>query len=154
MSCFKAWNVPLDIPKNHPKPSQKNNSLGGMPPDPLGLWPHFGASSVEPRLYADSNTRCWVKIFILPDYNLFQSQKHCPGFFVLHIIIENTAHFRPLNSLEHCIHTNSMVNIRSDWDSNPVPLSFESLPDRVSPCWLTQIVKIYRRPKSILALKE
>ena len=42
------------------------------------------------------------------------------------------AHSRPLNSLEHCIFTTSMTNIRSDRDSNPVPLSFDPKPVRMS----------------------
>ena len=43
-----------------------------------------------------------------------------------------TAHSRPLNSLGHCTCTTSMTNIRPDRDSNPVPLCFESQPDRMS----------------------
>ena len=48
------------------------------------------------------------------------------------VLYSVTAHSRPLNSLEHCICTTSMTNIRPDRDSIPVPLCFESQPDRMS----------------------
>ena len=41
-------------------------------------------------------------------------------------------HARRLNSLEHCISTTSMTNIRPYRDSNWVSLSFEPLPDWMS----------------------
>ena len=45
------------------------------------------------------------------------------GFFIVRSTIDDTAHSRPLISLEHCICTTSMTNIRPGRDSNPVPLS-------------------------------
>ena len=46
----------------------------------------------------------------------------CQGFFKVHSSIDSTAHFLPLNSLEHWICATTMTNIRSDQDSNPVHL--------------------------------
>ena len=43
------------------------------------------------------------------------------GFFIVHSTIGSTLHFRPLNSLYHCINTTTMTNIRPDRDSNMVP---------------------------------
>ena len=43
------------------------------------------------------------------------------GFFIVHSTIGRTVHSRPLNSLEHCICTTTMTNIRPDRDSNLVP---------------------------------
>ena len=54
------------------------------------------------------------------------------GLFIVHNTIDNTAHSRPLNSLEHCIGTTSMTNIRSGRVSYPVPLSSEPQLDRMS----------------------
>ena len=42
--------------------------------------------------------------------------------FIVHGTIDSTIHFRSLNSLEHCICTAWMTNIRPGLDSNPVPL--------------------------------
>ena len=53
-------------------------------------------------------------------------------FFIVHSTIDNTAHSRPLNSLEHCIRTTSMAHITLGRDSKPVPLSFEPQLDRMS----------------------
>ena len=39
----------------------------------------------------------------------------------LYSTIDSTTHARPLNSLEHCICTTSMTNIRPGRDLNPVP---------------------------------
>ena len=44
----------------------------------------------------------------------------------LHNAIDITAHSRTLNSLEHCICKTSMINSRSDQDSNPVFLKFRA----------------------------
>ena len=44
------------------------------------------------------------------------------GFFIVHSTIGSTVHTMPLNSLEHCIRTTTMTNIRPDRDSNLVPL--------------------------------
>ena len=43
------------------------------------------------------------------------------GFFIVHSIIGSTIHPIPLNSLEQCICTAPMTNIRPDRDSNLVP---------------------------------
>ena len=43
------------------------------------------------------------------------------GFFLVHSTIDSTVHSMPLNSLEHCICTTTMTNIRPDRDSNLVP---------------------------------
>ena len=42
------------------------------------------------------------------------------GFFIVHSTIGSTVHSMPLNSLEHCIWTITMTNIRPDRDSNLV----------------------------------
>ena len=42
------------------------------------------------------------------------------GLFIVHITICNTLHSMPLNSLEHCICTTTMTNIRPDRDLNQV----------------------------------
>ena len=47
-------------------------------------------------------------------------------------MIYHTALYRLLNSLEHCIYTTLMTNIRPGRDSNQVPLSFEPQPDQMS----------------------
>ena len=54
------------------------------------------------------------------------------GFFMVHRPIDSTAHSRPLNSLDHCICTTPMTNIRTSRDSNPVPLNSKLQPDRMS----------------------
>ena len=61
------------------------------------------------------------------DYVLLLSNK----FFIVHSAIDITAHTMPLNSLEHCIGTTSMTNIRPDQDLNPAALSFEPQQDRM-----------------------
>ena len=69
------------------------------------------------------------------------SRNYCPtliewlqGFFKVHSTINTTSHShsRPLSSLEHCICTTLMSNIRPGRDSNPVHLSFKPQPDRMS----------------------
>ena len=50
----------------------------------------------------------------------------------MHSTIDSTAHSRPSNSLEHCICTTPMTNIRPGRDSNPVLLSFKPQPNRMS----------------------
>ena len=42
------------------------------------------------------------------------------GIFIVHSTIGRTVHYMPLNSLEHCICTTTMTNIRPDRDSNLV----------------------------------
>ena len=60
-------------------------------------------------------------------------------FFILQSTIDSTAHSRPLNSLEHCICTTLMTNMRHGRNSNPVHLSFEE-PDRKNHWgWLNKI---------------
>ena len=54
------------------------------------------------------------------------------GFIIVHTSINSTAHSWPLNSLQHCVCTTSMKSIWPDRDSNPVHLSFEPQPDRMS----------------------
>ena len=49
----------------------------------------------------------------------------------MHSAIDITVHSMHLNSLEHCIGTTSMTNIRPDQDLNPVALSFELQRDRM-----------------------
>ena len=44
----------------------------------------------------------------------------------------STVHYRPLNSLEHCICTVTMTNIRPDRDSNPVLQGFKPQSIRMS----------------------
>ena len=48
----------------------------------------------------------------------------------MHSAIDITAHYRLLNSLEYCICTTSMTNLRSEKD-NPVSLSLEPQQDRM-----------------------
>ena len=78
MSCFKAWNVPLDINRRHLKPSLKKIT-GGMPSDPPELRSLSAGVRRKPRLRAESNTRFGVRIFILPDSNFF-SETETLGF--------------------------------------------------------------------------
>ena len=47
------------------------------------------------------------------------------GFFMVHSTIGRTVHSIPLNSLEHCICTTTMTNIRPDRDSNLVPQRYK-----------------------------
>ena len=53
-------------------------------------------------------------------------------FLIVHSTIDSTAHSRPLNSLEHCIYTTPMTNIRPGRGSNQVLLSFKPQPNRIS----------------------
>ena len=52
-----------------------------------------------------------------------------PVFFIVHGTIDSKAHSRTLHSLEHCISTTQMTNIRPGRDSITVPLRFELQPD-------------------------
>ena len=54
------------------------------------------------------------------------------GFFIVHSIIGSTVHSMPLNSLEHCICTITMTNIRPDRDSNLVPPGYKPQSIRMS----------------------
>ena len=54
------------------------------------------------------------------------------GLFIVHSTIDKIAHSRHFNSLEHCVCTTSMTNIRPGLDSNPVVLSFKPQPDQMS----------------------
>ena len=65
------------------------------------------------------------------DYALPLSNNCLHRFFIVHSAIDITAHSIPFNSLEHCICTTSMTNIRPDQDLNPVALSFEPKQDRM-----------------------
>ena len=47
------------------------------------------------------------------------------GFFIVHSTKYSTVHCIPLNSLEHCICTTTMTNIRPDRDSNLVPPGYK-----------------------------
>ena len=49
---------------------------------------------------------------------------------MVHSTIDTTA-YTPLNSLDHCIYTTSMTNIRPGRDSNPLPKGFEPQSDRM-----------------------
>ena len=53
-------------------------------------------------------------------------------FFIVHSTKDSTTHSRPLNNVDHCICWTSVKIMRPDWDSNPVPLSFEPQSDRMS----------------------
>ena len=53
------------------------------------------------------------------------------GFIIMRITIHNIVPSRPLNSLEHCLCSTSMTNIRTGRDSKPVPLSFKPQLDRI-----------------------
>ena len=55
--------------------------------------------------------------------------------------IDFTAHSMPLNSLEHCIGTTSMTNIRPDEDLNPVEfraIAGSNVPSKVETASLFQ----------------
>ena len=54
------------------------------------------------------------------DYALYSYVEWLQGFFIAHSAIGSTVHSRPLNSVEHCICTTTMTNIRPDRDSNLV----------------------------------
>ena len=54
------------------------------------------------------------------------------GFYKVHSIIGSTVHYRPLNSLEHCICTTTMPNIRPDQDANLVPPGYKPQSIRMS----------------------
>ena len=54
------------------------------------------------------------------------------GLFIVHSSIGSTVHSRPLNSLEHCICTTTMTNIRSVRDSNLVPPDYKPQSIRMS----------------------
>ena len=54
------------------------------------------------------------------------------GFFIVHGTIGSTVHSMPLNSLEHCICTTTMTNIRPDRDSNLVPPGYKPQSIRMS----------------------
>ena len=53
-------------------------------------------------------------------------------FFIVHSTIGSTVHSMPLNSLEHCISTTTMTNIRPDQDSNLVPPAYKPQSIRMS----------------------
>ena len=53
-------------------------------------------------------------------------------FFIVHITIGSNVHSRPLNSLEHCICTTTVINIRPDRDSNLIPPGYKPQSIRVS----------------------
>ena len=50
----------------------------------------------------------------------------------MHSTIGSTVHSMPLNSLEHCICTTTMTNIRPDRDSNLVPPGYKPQSIRMS----------------------
>ena len=54
------------------------------------------------------------------------------GFFIVHSTIGSTVHSLPLNSLEHCICTTTMTNIRPDRDLNLVPPGYKPQSIRMS----------------------
>ena len=54
------------------------------------------------------------------------------GFFIVHSTIDSTVHSMPFNSLEHCICTTMMTNIRPDRDSNLVPPGYKPQSIRMS----------------------
>ena len=54
------------------------------------------------------------------------------GFFIVHSTIGSTVHSMPLNSLEHCICTTTMTNIRPDRDFNLVPPGYKPQSIRMS----------------------
>ena len=53
-------------------------------------------------------------------------------FFIVHSTISSTIHSMPLNSLEHCLCTTTMTNIRPDRDSNLVPPGYKPQSMRMS----------------------
>ena len=71
------------------------------------------------------------------DYTLLFSN----DLFIVHSTIDNTAHTNPLNSLEHCICTTPMTNIRPGRDSNPVPNSL-SISSRNQNEWVKTLLAI------------
>ena len=52
--------------------------------------------------------------------------------FIVHSTIDSTVHSIPLNSLEHCICTTTMTNIRPDRDLNLVPPGYKPWSIRMS----------------------
>ena len=48
------------------------------------------------------------------------------GFFIVHSAIGSTVHSMPLNSLEHCICTTTITNIRPDRDSSLVTPGYKT----------------------------
>ena len=68
---------------------------------------YFTSSSAQSWGYRD---RRKPKAGTMP-YSYF---KCLQGSFIVHSTIGSTVHFSPLNSLEHCIRTTTMTNIRPD----------------------------------------
>ena len=64
-------------------------------------------------------------------------------YFIVHSTIGSTVHFRPLNSLEHCICTTTTTNIRPDWDSYLVP-----------PGYKPQSIRVSHRGRSLILKRE
>ena len=56
--------------------------------------------------------------------------KWLQGLFIVYNTIGNTVRSTPLNSLERCICTTTITNIRPDRDSNLVPLNQVTSPSR------------------------
>ena len=54
------------------------------------------------------------------------------GFFIVHSTIGSTVHSRPLNSLEHCICTTTITNIRPERGLNLVPPDYKPQSIRMS----------------------
>ena len=54
------------------------------------------------------------------------------GFFIVHSTIGSTVHSMILNSLEHCICTTTITNVRPDRDSNLVPPGYKPQSTRMS----------------------
>ena len=57
---------------------------------------------------------------------------HIIAICIVHITTDSTAHSMHLNSLEYCIFSTSMTNIRPGWDVNAVHRSLGPQPDRMS----------------------
>ena len=54
------------------------------------------------------------------------------GFFIVHSTIDSTIHPRHFNSLDDCICTTTMINIRPDRESNLVPSGYKPKSIRMS----------------------
>ena len=67
----------------------------------------------------------WKLEAVTMPYSYFEWPK---GLFIVHSTIGSTVHSSLLNSLEHCICTTSITNIRPDRDSNLVPLGYKPAP--------------------------
>ena len=67
------------------------------------------------------------------------------SFIIVHSTMDITAHSGSSNSLEHCICTTPMTNIRPGQGSNPVPLSFEPQPDRMCHRERPYMIMYYRQ---------